>query len=153
MQSEGKSEGRGGHTFTKKIYLVCGCIGSLPDRFCEAILYNHSIVINVSKFSISTVIFYFYFLVMLTDPVNITRPHPSTGFNLGSGIAFSCHVSLFSFNLGHFHILCLYSVGFEKYYVNDVSFSRYSMWRHVISICFLSMIILLISKGCVIFPL
>lgn len=107
MQSEGKSEGRSGHTFTKKIYLVCGCIGSRPDRFCEAILYNHSIVINVSKFSISTVIFYFYFLVMLTDPVNITRPRPSTGFNLGSGIEFSCHVSLFSFNLGHFHSLCL----------------------------------------------
>lgn len=56
-----------GHTFTKKIYLVCGHAGSLLDRFCEAIFYNHSRVINVNKFSINTVVIYFYFLFMLTD--------------------------------------------------------------------------------------
>ena len=73
----------------------------------DIISYNHSVVINVSKFNINTIIF--YFLAMLTDPeiFFVAFFPPSTRFNLGSGVAFSCHASLVSFNLDHFHSLPL----------------------------------------------
>ena len=38
----------------------------------------------------------------------------NTGSSLGSDIAYRCHVSLASFNLEHFHSLCLFDT-FEKF--------------------------------------
>lgn len=95
----------------------------------------------------------------------------SNRFSLRSSIVFSCHISLISFNLEHFHSLSLsFMTNFNKmtvifslifpcgyiqnmhfwleHYICDIPFSECHMWGHMIFI-FSSVIWILITQSIV----